>query len=122
MGKPELSRDPHPQGDSHQQMFRFPSQAGAHLPDAKEVGPDPLSTPKDSQANGSFPPHHPFLVAPPWPHQFRAPLPLPSYSQLIAEWPGLVLLLCLTFVLLCTLAGLLGGQLPDFSKPLLVRG
>ena len=46
----------------------------------------------------------------------------PSYSQLIAEWPGAVLLLCLAVILLCTLAGLLGGQLPDFSKPLLVRG
>lgn len=46
----------------------------------------------------------------------------PSYSQLIAECPVAVLLLCLAFILLCTLAGLLGGQLPDFSKPLLVRG
>lgn len=45
----------------------------------------------------------------------------PSYSQLIAEWPVAVLLLCLAVILLCTLAGLLGGQLPDFSKPLLVR-
>lgn len=33
-----------------------------------------------------------------------------------------MLLLCLAVILLCTLAGLLGGQLPDFSKPLLVRG
>ena len=32
-----------------------------------------------------------------------------------------VLLLCLAVILLCTLAGLLGGHLPDFSKPLLVR-
>lgn len=46
----------------------------------------------------------------------------PSYSQLIAECPVAVLLLCLAFILLCTLAGLLGGQLPDFSKPLVVRG
>lgn len=45
----------------------------------------------------------------------------PSYSQLIAEWPVAVLLLCLAVILLCTLAGLLGGHLPDFSKPLLVR-
>lgn len=44
-----------------------------------------------------------------------------SYSQLIAEWPVAVLLLCLAVILLCTLAGLLGGQPPDFSKPLLVR-
>lgn len=48
--------------------------------------------------------------------------PFPSYSQLIAEWPVAVLLLCLAVILLCTLAGLLGDQLPDFSKPLLVRG
>lgn len=56
-------------------------------------------------------------------HPFtRALLLFPSYSQLIAEWPGAVLLLCLAVILLCTLAGLLGGHLPDFSKPLLVRG
>lgn len=46
----------------------------------------------------------------------------PSYSQLIAEWPVAMLLLCLAVILLCTLAGLLGSELPDFSKPLLVRG
>lgn len=46
----------------------------------------------------------------------------PSYSQLIAEWPVAVLLVCLAVILLCTLAGLLGSQLPDFSNPLLVRG
>lgn len=56
-------------------------------------------------------------------HQFmRALLLFPSYSQLIAEWPVAVLLLCLAVILLCSLAGLLGGHLPDFSKPLLVRG
>lgn len=48
-----------------------------------------------------------------------APLPS-SYSQLIAEWPLAVLLVCLSVVLLCTIAGLLGGQMPDFSEPLLV--
>ncbi|XP_053451285.1 protein dispatched homolog 2 isoform X2 [Nycticebus coucang] len=42
-----------------------------------------------------------------------------SYAQLIAEWPVAMLLLCLAVVLLCTLAGLLGGRLPDFSNPLL---
>ncbi|VFV29953.1 Hypothetical predicted protein, partial [Lynx pardinus] len=42
-----------------------------------------------------------------------------SYSQLIAEWPVAMLLLCLAVILLCTLAGLLGDRLPDFSKPLL---
>nr|XP_012621866.1 protein dispatched homolog 2 isoform X2 [Microcebus murinus] len=47
---------------------------------------------------------------------FRMPK---SYAQLIAEWPVAVLLLCLAVVLFCTLAGLLGGQLPNFSKPLL---
>jgi hypothetical protein len=33
-----------------------------------------------------------------------------------------VLLLCLAVILLCTLAGMLGGQMPDFAQPLLVRG
>lgn len=55
-------------------------------------------------------------------HQFLWVLFLfPSYSQLIAEWPVAMLLLCLAVILLCTLAGLLGDRLPDFSKPLLVR-
>lgn len=47
--------------------------------------------------------------------------PLSSYSQLIAEWPMAVLLLCLAFIFLCTLAGLLGSPPLDFSEPLLVR-
>lgn len=33
-----------------------------------------------------------------------------------------VLLLCLAFIFLCTLAGLLGSPPLDFSEPLLVRG
>lgn len=44
-----------------------------------------------------------------------------SYSQLIAEWPVAVLLSCLAFIFLCTLAGLLGSPPLDFSEPLLVR-
>ncbi|KFO32931.1 Protein dispatched like protein 2 [Fukomys damarensis] len=47
---------------------------------------------------------------------FRMPK---SFSQLIAEWPVVVLLVCLAVFLLCALAGLLGSQLPDFSNPLL---
>lgn len=50
-----------------------------------------------------------------------ASFPLLSYSQLIAEWPVTMLLLCLAIILLCGLAGLLWGPLPDFSTPLLVR-
>uniref|UniRef100_A0A8D0HID6 Dispatched RND transporter family member 2 n=1 Tax=Sphenodon punctatus TaxID=8508 RepID=A0A8D0HID6_SPHPU len=42
-----------------------------------------------------------------------------SCSQVIAEWPVAVLVLCLVTVLVCTLAGLLVGNLPDFSEPLL---
>uniref|UniRef100_A0A8C8VR13 Dispatched RND transporter family member 2 n=1 Tax=Pelusios castaneus TaxID=367368 RepID=A0A8C8VR13_9SAUR len=42
-----------------------------------------------------------------------------SYSQVIAEWPVAVLVLCLVTVLVCTLAGLLVGNLPDFSEPLM---
>lgn len=45
-----------------------------------------------------------------------------SYSHLIAEWPVAVLLGCLAFIFLCTLAGLLGSPPLDFSEPLLVRG
>uniref|UniRef100_A0A8C0GJJ2 Dispatched RND transporter family member 2 n=1 Tax=Chelonoidis abingdonii TaxID=106734 RepID=A0A8C0GJJ2_CHEAB len=42
-----------------------------------------------------------------------------SYSQVIAEWPVAVLVLCSVTVLVCTLAGLLVGNLPDFSEPLM---
>ncbi|XP_060118330.1 protein dispatched homolog 2 [Heteronotia binoei] len=47
---------------------------------------------------------------------FRMPK---SFSQVIAEWPVAVLLLCLVTVLICTLVGLLVGNLPDFSEPLM---
>ncbi|NWH74096.1 DISP2 protein, partial [Piaya cayana] len=42
-----------------------------------------------------------------------------SYSQAIAEWPFAVLGLCSVTALVCTLAGLLVGNLPDFSEPLM---
>ncbi|XP_068539754.1 protein dispatched homolog 2 [Anas acuta] len=47
---------------------------------------------------------------------FRMPK---SYSQMIAEWPIAVLVLCSVMVVVCTLAGLLVGNLPDFSEPLM---
>ncbi|NXM71617.1 DISP2 protein, partial [Serilophus lunatus] len=47
---------------------------------------------------------------------FRMPK---SYSQLVAEWPLAVLALCSLTALLCSLAGLLLGDLPDFSQPFL---
>nr|XP_036302028.1 protein dispatched homolog 2 [Pipistrellus kuhlii]KAF6391772.1 dispatched RND transporter family member 2 [Pipistrellus kuhlii] len=75
-------------------------------------------SPAPSQHYGAWKPpsvqHHVISVR--QEQAFRMPK---SYSQLIAEWPGAVLLLCLAVILLCTLAGLLGGHLPDFSKPLL---
>ncbi|KAJ6667307.1 hypothetical protein lerEdw1_017285 [Lerista edwardsae] len=42
-----------------------------------------------------------------------------SFSQVIAEWPVAVLVLCSVTVLICTLVGLLVGNLPDFSEPLM---
>lgn len=39
---------------------------------------------------------------------------------MIAEWPIAVLVLCAVTVVVCTLAGLLVGNLPDFSEPLMV--
>ncbi|KYO28343.1 dispatched-like protein 2 isoform B [Alligator mississippiensis] len=47
---------------------------------------------------------------------FRMPK---SYSQVIAEWPVAVLVLCSVTVVVCTLAGLLVGNLPDFAEPLM---
>ncbi|XP_019375472.1 PREDICTED: protein dispatched homolog 2 [Gavialis gangeticus] len=49
---------------------------------------------------------------------FRMPK---SYSQVIAEWPVAVLVLCSVTVVICTLAGLLVGNLPDFAEPLMKR-
>uniref|UniRef100_A0A8B9PAG7 Dispatched RND transporter family member 2 n=1 Tax=Apteryx owenii TaxID=8824 RepID=A0A8B9PAG7_APTOW len=42
-----------------------------------------------------------------------------DYSQMIAEWPVAVLALCSVTAVVCTLAGLLVGSLPDFSEPLM---
>uniref|UniRef100_A0A8D2CP83 Protein dispatched homolog 2 n=1 Tax=Sciurus vulgaris TaxID=55149 RepID=A0A8D2CP83_SCIVU len=76
------------------------------------------ASPVPSQRDGVWKPpsvqHH--VVSVRQERSFRMPK---SYSQLIAEWPVAVLLVCLAFILLCTLAGLLGSQLPDFSNPLL---
>ncbi|NXF79741.1 DISP2 protein, partial [Sclerurus mexicanus] len=47
---------------------------------------------------------------------FRMPK---SYSQLVAEWPLAVLVLCSVTAVVCTVAGLLVGNLPDFSEPLM---
>ncbi|XP_063014486.1 protein dispatched homolog 2 [Melospiza melodia melodia] len=47
---------------------------------------------------------------------FRMPK---SYSQLMAEWPLAVLLLCSVAAAICTVAGLLLGNLPDFAEPLM---
>ncbi|XP_068004629.1 protein dispatched homolog 2 [Melanerpes formicivorus] len=47
---------------------------------------------------------------------FRMPK---SYSQLVAEWPVAVLVLCSVTAVVCTMAGLLVGNLPDFSEPLM---
>ncbi|NXN08143.1 DISP2 protein, partial [Indicator maculatus] len=42
-----------------------------------------------------------------------------SYSQLVTEWPMAVLMLCSVTAVVCTMAGLLVGNLPDFSEPLM---
>uniref|UniRef100_A0A8D2ME32 Dispatched RND transporter family member 2 n=1 Tax=Zonotrichia albicollis TaxID=44394 RepID=A0A8D2ME32_ZONAL len=47
---------------------------------------------------------------------FRMPK---SYSQLLAEWPLAVLLLCSVAAAVCSVAGLLLGNLPDFAQPLM---
>ncbi|XP_073466013.1 protein dispatched homolog 2 isoform X1 [Aquarana catesbeiana] len=47
---------------------------------------------------------------------FRMPK---SYSQMITDWPLPILAVCLLLMLVCTLAGLLVGQMPDFSEPLM---
>ncbi|XP_053129391.1 protein dispatched homolog 2 [Hemicordylus capensis] len=42
-----------------------------------------------------------------------------SFYQVIAEWPVAVLVICSLTILVCTLVGLLVGNLPDFSEPLM---
>ncbi|XP_040188091.1 protein dispatched homolog 2 isoform X2 [Rana temporaria] len=42
-----------------------------------------------------------------------------SYSQMITDWPLPILAVCVLLMLVCTLAGLLVGQMPDFSEPLM---
>uniref|UniRef100_A0A8C6JHZ7 Uncharacterized protein n=1 Tax=Melopsittacus undulatus TaxID=13146 RepID=A0A8C6JHZ7_MELUD len=42
-----------------------------------------------------------------------------SYSQVMAEWPLAVLVLCSVVAVVCTITALLVGNLPDFSEPLL---
>ncbi|XP_063296533.1 protein dispatched homolog 2 [Pelobates fuscus] len=47
---------------------------------------------------------------------FRIPK---SYSHLITNWPLPILAIWLILMLICTLASLLAGQMPDFSDPLM---
>ena len=124
---PPLLQPPTLQEDSSKRLFFSP--IGRNGSSGCQRGrPGPSLDPWGDQAQFSSTIPSWWLLSSPIPcyhaqHQLMWDLFLfPSYSQLIAECPVAVLLLCLAFILLCTLAGLLGGQLPDFSKPLLVRG
>ncbi|XP_017287881.1 protein dispatched homolog 1 [Kryptolebias marmoratus] len=80
-------------------------------------------------------PHHPSSPVPlhhqRWPEhlqsQIRAagisparPFRFPkSYSELIADWPVVVLGVCTVLIVICALVGVLVPDLPDFSDPLL---
>lgn len=44
----------------------------------------------------------------------------PSYAELIADWPVVVLGVCTVLIVVCALVGILVPDLPDFSDPLLV--
>ncbi|XP_038597017.1 protein dispatched homolog 2 [Tachyglossus aculeatus] len=91
-----------------------PGDRAALCSHRSSLSPSPVPSQQDTSWKGQPLQRHVVSVG----HEraFRMPR---SYSQLIAEWPLAVLLLCLATVLLCTLAGLLGGLLPDFSQPLL---
>ncbi|XP_061781068.1 protein dispatched homolog 1 isoform X1 [Nerophis lumbriciformis] len=66
--------------------------------------------------------HHQHLKCPPRPagltptRPFRFPK---SYSELIADWPVVVLGVCTLLIVVCALVGVLVPDLPDFSDPLL---
>ncbi|XP_051909289.1 protein dispatched homolog 1 [Hippocampus zosterae] len=53
-------------------------------------------------------------LSPAW--AFRFPK---SYSELIADWPVVVLGVCTVLIVVCALVGVLVPDLPDFSDPLL---
>ncbi|XP_072283958.1 protein dispatched homolog 2 isoform X2 [Pyxicephalus adspersus] len=55
----------------------------------------------------------------PTPHPMQHHVVTVSYSQMITDWPLPILAICLLLMLVCTLAGLLVGQMPDFSDPLM---
>ncbi|XP_077443133.1 protein dispatched homolog 1 [Stigmatopora argus] len=57
---------------------------------------------------------HPTGISPVW--TFRFPK---SYSELIADWPVVVLGVCTVLIIVCALVGVLVPDLPDFSDPLL---
>ncbi|XP_061561023.1 protein dispatched homolog 1 isoform X1 [Phycodurus eques] len=57
---------------------------------------------------------HPTRISPAW--SFRFPK---SYSELIADWPVVVLGVCTVLIVVCALVGVLVPDLPDFSDPLL---
>ncbi|XP_039594002.1 protein dispatched homolog 1 [Polypterus senegalus] len=42
-----------------------------------------------------------------------------SYSELIADWPVIVLGVCTVFIIVCALVGVLVPEFPDFSDPML---
>uniref|UniRef100_A0A6I8N1M7 Dispatched RND transporter family member 2 n=1 Tax=Ornithorhynchus anatinus TaxID=9258 RepID=A0A6I8N1M7_ORNAN len=91
-----------------------PGDRAALCSHRSSLSPSPVPSQQDTPWKGQPLQRHVVSVG----HERAFRLPR-SYSQLIAEWPLAVLLLCLATVLLCTLAGLLGGRLPDFSQPLL---
>ncbi|KAM9778690.1 protein dispatched homolog 1 isoform 1-T4 [Syngnathus typhle] len=53
-------------------------------------------------------------ISPAWPFRFPK-----SYSELIADWPVVVLGVCTVLIVVCALVGVLVPDLPDFSDPLL---
>uniref|UniRef100_A0A3Q3D8W9 Protein dispatched homolog 1 n=1 Tax=Hippocampus comes TaxID=109280 RepID=A0A3Q3D8W9_HIPCM len=55
----------------------------------------------------------------PWQDHFESPPCVFSYSELIADWPVVVLGVCTVLIVVCALVGVLVPDLPDFSDPLL---
>ncbi|XP_057678733.1 protein dispatched homolog 1 isoform X2 [Corythoichthys intestinalis] len=59
-------------------------------------------------------PNKMLTASPAWPFRFPK-----SYSELIADWPVVVLGVCTVLIIVCALVGVLVPDLPDFSDPLL---
>uniref|UniRef100_A0A8C7ED83 Dispatched RND transporter family member 2 n=1 Tax=Nothoprocta perdicaria TaxID=30464 RepID=A0A8C7ED83_NOTPE len=119
--------------DSQQPHTYFPCsqqepEGGRGLPPLPGHGERPVLCSHCSSGEPTPASHHD-VAETPWKHcpsfsfsvcrhdkTFRMPK---SYAQMLTEWPITIMALCSVMAVVCSIAGLLVGGLPDFSEPLL---